>query len=575
LIFGDRTTSLGVTYNSGDQKTFSFTALVLDAGSIDITLSATGIRKSNQAVTEEVTVSSAAIEPVTTLAVKDVKLGGDAATRSLDITVSIINNGNFDAKDVIASLNLQGSVAIDESIKNIESIPVNSNVTVKWSLQSVQGGIAQISVIASNAPANTISVPITFLQPDAQTSSKLSFSVSSLPANIVRGTSFQIPFQLINSASSVAKDVFISLEVPEGLSAVDNSTKYVGALQPSSNVSSSFTLRATQTGSFSIKLTAYSSNNPSKSLPLTISVSDPEVKLALTSVSTNPLYLYPGDKRDRISVDVRNYGDEDMQGLTAKLSLPEQLSPSWSGSDMFTIPVLQSSKDFPYLMTASQTMTFFLDIDRNARPGSYPVAIGMSDGIRNTTGTFTLIVMPKSSFLVSSISYTRNTMFGSEDLDYVSPGGDNVIRISFTNNGTSAADSVVAQLQASNDFIGQGKTALATGIVDSVGTVLPGQTFHSTYQLTIEDTIPVGTYPATVLLNWKQSGLSGDFSQTIPVKIIVGPKPIGDQIPYAQIFLGSISAIFVGLYVKSRKKKKEGIGENNDSIDQEDSKNSK
>jgi hypothetical protein len=167
-------------------------------------------------------------------------------------------------------------------------------------------------------------------------------------------------------------------------------------------------------------------------------------------------------------------------------------------------------------------------------------------------------------------------MFGSEDLDYVSPGGDNVIRISFTNNGTSAADSVVAQLQASNDFIGQGKTALATGIVDSVGTVLPGQTFHSTYQLTIEDTIPVGTYPATVLLNWKQSGLSGDFSQTIPVKIIVGPKPIGDQIPYAQIFLGSISAIFVGLYVKSRKKKKEeGIGENNDSINQEDSKNSK
>lgn len=578
LIFGDRTTSLGTAYSSNDQKTFSFTALVLGAGSIDITLSATGIRKSNEAITKDVTISSVAIEPNTTLAVENVKLEGDAAARSLDVTVSIINNGNFDAKDVIASLNVQGSVAIDESIKNIGSIPVNSNVTIKWSLQSVQGGIAQISVLASNAPTNNVNVPITFLQPDAQTSSKLSFSISSLPANIVRGTSFQIPFQLINSASSVAKDVFVSLEVPEGLSAVDNSTKYVGALQPSSNISSSFTLKATQTGSFSIKLTAYSSNNPSKSLPLTISVTDPQIKLALTSVSTNPLYLYPGDKRDRINVDVRNYGDEDMQGLTAKLALPGQISPSWSGSDMFTISVLQSSKDFPYLMTASQTMTFYLDIDRNARPGSYPVSVGMSDGVRNSSGTFTLIVMPKSSFLVSSLSYSRNTMFGSEDLNYVSPGGDNVIRISFVNNGTSAADSVVAQLQASNDFIGQGKTALATGIVDSVGTILPGQTFHSTYQLTIEDTIPVGTYTATVLLNWKQSGLSGDFSQTIPVKIIVGPKPIGDQIPYAQIFLGSISAIFVGLYVKSRKKRKEQDNEeknDSNSINQDDSKNSK
>ena len=157
---------------------------------------------------------------------------------------------------------------------------------------------------------------------------------------------------------------------------------------------------------------------------------------------------------------------------------------------------------------------------------------------------------------MNDILYSVSGIFGTELFDSVSPGKTTVIRVLMTNTGTYSAESITAQLQTANDFEGvRSDINPKFGNVDNLGIISPGQEFHSTFFLNVDDTVEPGFYLGTVNVNWKQDK-NDQFVQAIPITISVSELAFYEKIPYLQIFLIGISAIFLILYIKSRTKPK-------------------
>jgi hypothetical protein len=115
-----------------------------------------------------------------------------------------------------------------------------------------------------------------------------------------------------------------------------------------------------------------------------------------------------------------------------------------------------------------------------------------------------------------------------------------------------------------NDFESTRSDVTFVGNTDTLGIINSGQLFSSTFYLNVDKTVYKGTYQGTIVITWKQGSLPGDFRKSLFMPIAVSEIPMGDKIPYLQIFLGGLSTAFVGLYVLSRR--------NNHVIPQQESK---
>ncbi len=434
---------------------------------------------------------------------------------------------------------------------------------------SVAGVQQQSNIFFSGSTTiNSTSVPALNL---TQSSSQLAFSNISVPSGKVRGQEIDIPYTFYNKGSSVADDVFISAQAPTGLLVSGQTIDYVGTFKPGQQYSSDFKFVPIEAGSFNVVLTAYSSNNPPTSLPVTITVGDSNTEVTITNVGTTPVNLFPGDIGDMINIGLTNYGNQALNGTVVRLLTPQGISIAWSGYDKVVLPFLPSAKDFPSI--AQQYVTFYVNVDQNLNPGTYHLGVSINSTTNNPYYLDAPIaIQPKAAFEVESISYSDTNLVGmTENLDSVSPGKIIIAKITLKNIGTAPAEDLVAQLQTSNDLQGiQGditngvninNVGTTTGNVDVPGTILPGEVFHSTFLLNPDNTIKPGTRIGTVYFTWKQGILTGDFTQGVKFPIVVSSEPLIYQIPFVQIFLGLTSALFVILYFKGRKKQKSTIEE--------------
>ncbi len=387
-----------------------------------------------------------------------------------------------------------------------------------------------------------------------QESTQLAFTNVNIPANIVSGQTISIPYTLINKGALVAHDIFITLSAPNGILTKGDSVNNIGNLYPGENVSSAFKMVAIDAGSYKIDLNAYSSNNPVSTLPITITVADSVSNVAVTSVTTAPSYLYPGDISDRMNVIVTNFGQEDLRGITLHLLLPEGMRFSWSGYGSFVFPYLPSAKNFPYAV--EQAATFYVDIDKAIQPGTQILGLSFTGNNLNYTTHVPITIAPKARFDLQNVTYSTSTVLGTQTQNSLSPGITTVVRATLKNTGTAPADSVVGILQVSNDFQGiKNAGVINVGVLDRAGVILPNQIFHTTFTLDVDPTSQSGVYPGTIAINWQQGQLPGNFTQSVPLSIPVTPTPVFYSLPYLQIFLGGTSVLFLFLYLLSRRKK--------------------
>lgn len=388
-----------------------------------------------------------------------------------------------------------------------------------------------------------------------QESSQLVFTKIDIPPDMSSNREAIITYTFVNKGSFVANDVIVTLTTPSGILVKGNAINNIGKLSPGQSISSTFKVVPIDSGSFKMNLTAFSSNNPTSSLPITLTVSDSTAGLALTSTTTSPSNIYPGDVSDKINIGISNFNQEDLRGVTLGLVLPEGIKFSTSGYNSHVFSYLPSARNFPY--DVQQIGTFYVNIDKTIQPGTQIIGLLFNgNNLINYTMPLPITVSPKAVFELQNVTYSSTTLLGTQSQTSLSPGVTTVVRVTLKNTGSAPAESVVGTLQVSNDFQGIKNTGVVNvGVLDRAGEILPNQVFHMTFTLDVDPTSQSGTYPGTISLGWQQGQVVDNFSQSVPLTIMVTPTPIFYSIPYLQIFLAGTSALFLVLYLLARRKK--------------------
>lgn len=261
----------------------------------------------------------------------------------------------------------------------------------------------------------------------------------------------------------------------------------------------------------------------------------------IENVSVAPSLSYPGDIGDKLEVNIFNYGLA-ANDVYASLQLPPGLSPAWGNSTSIYFGRINTFQ--------TVNASFFVNVDTLARSGTYPVSILITSGGQQTKLDVSYIVSPKAEFQLVS-----------EDDSQLYPGVTNVpFKITLKNVGAEEAQAVTTTLLSGNAVPGvKSQTITSVGNMENIGTILPGQTFVTTFLVDMEPQFVAGDQSATIQINWFQNSTSASntFVQTVIVPYHVYPGPsyllYYDGIPWAYVGLGI--ALMAGIVMFGKKRR--------------------
>ncbi|HJU14688.1 MAG TPA: hypothetical protein VJ792_09565 [Candidatus Nitrosotalea sp.] len=263
----------------------------------------------------------------------------------------------------------------------------------------------------------------------------------------------------------------------------------------------------------------------------------------IQNVTAAPSLSYPGDAGDRIDVQIFNYG-LDANDVYATLHLPPGLSPAWGNSTSAYFGRINSFQ--------TVTASFFVNVDNMAHSGSYPLSLLVTSGGQQTALDVDFIVSPKAEFQLVS-----------EDDSQLYPGATNVpFTVTLKNVGSIAAQTITTTLLSGNSVPGvKSDTITSVGNTENIGTVLPGQTFVTTFLVDMEPQFVPGDKSSTVQINWSQNSTSTSnaFVQTVvvPYHVANGPDYLfyygGVPVTYAALAVAGV--IGLAAFVAKRRKR--------------------
>ncbi|HKU32213.1 MAG TPA: hypothetical protein VJR22_00005 [Candidatus Nitrosotalea sp.] len=267
----------------------------------------------------------------------------------------------------------------------------------------------------------------------------------------------------------------------------------------------------------------------------------------IENVTVAPSLSYPGDTSDKIDVQIFNYGLT-ADDVYATLHLPSGLAPAWGNA---------TSAYFGRVSTfQTVTASFFVNVDNMAHAGNYPLSLAITSGGKQTTLNVAYIVSPKAEFQLVS-----------EDDSQLYPGATNVpFRITLKNVGAIAAQTITTTLLSGNSVPGvKSDTITSVGNMENIGTILPGQTFVTTFLVDMAPQFVAGDQSATIQMNWSQNSTSTSnaFVQTVmvPYHVDYGPYYLMyyNGIPITYVIVVIFLGIGIGLFIKKRRKRLEMI----------------
>ena len=225
------------------------------------------------------------------------------------------------------------------------------------------------------------------------------------------------------------------------------------------------------------------------------------------------------------------------------LNLPQGLSAAWGGA---------TSAYFGRVDTfQTVTASFFVNIDNKAPSGNYPLSMTVTNGQEKTNMNLNFVLAPKSTF-----------DFISADDSQLYAGAANVpLKITLRNSGTAAAQTITTKLLSGNSVPGVKSNTLTTvGNIENIGTILPGQTFTTTFLVNMDPTFTSGNQVTSVEIDWTQDG-KNNFVQTmtVPYHVANGPSYLfyysGIPLTYVTVVLVLISSLVVFIIARQKRMK--------------------
>lgn len=529
--------------SQGNTERASWTLLASDTGSYPITISA----RSNFPPDVETFDISVNVGSPHSLVLSGMSVPGSLfANDNFTASIKLKNSGIVTDTNVLAQIFVPaGLQLLDDVTQSVSSLSPGQEVALKWKLKAENAGshVISFNYSSTNAGANSASTLVNVGTKPAATGALLSVVTQS---TTLRPNSIN-PI-ILDIANNGVQDIHnLQIVSASGGGYISSNTPlWIGDLVK--NDKKTLTLQintSNETLALQIPIVVkYDSNGNSYEETYQTGLqlgNRPDFKMS--AVTVTPPLSYAGDTADKIDVQIFNAGLE-ANDVYVTLNLPNGLSPAWGGA---------TSAYFGKISTfQTVTASFFVNVNNMVSSGNYPLSATVKTDGQETPLNVNFIVAPKAQFQLVST-----------DTSQLYPGVTNVpFKIVMKNVGTSAAQTITTKLLSGNTVPGvKSDSITSVGNIENIGTILPGQTFVTTFMVNLDPEFAAGDQSTSVEIDWAQNSTSASnaFVQTImvPYHVASGPSYLlyYDAIPLTYVAFFAVLMVGSVAFLRLRKKR--------------------
>ena len=496
--------------SQGNTERASWTMLASDTGSYPMTITA----HSNFPLDTETFDITVNVGSPHSLVLSGMSVPGNLfANDNFTASIKLKNSGTVADTNVLTQIFVPaGLQLLDDVTQSVSSLGPGQEVTLKWRLRAESAGshVLLFNYSSTNAGHNSASTGVNVGTKPVATGALLSIVTHS---TTLRPNSIN-PI-VVDIANNGVQDIH-NLQIVSasgGGYLSSNTPLWIGDL--AKNDQKTLTLQINtfnETLSLQIPIIVqYDSggNSYAETYQTGLQLENhPDFKI--NTVTVNPPLSYAGDTADKIDVQIFNAGME-ANDVYATLNLPNGISPAWGGATSVYFGKIDTFQ--------TVTAQFFVNVNDAISSGNYPLSLSVKTGDMQTPLNVNFIVAPKAQFQLIS-----------KDDSQLYPGATNVpFKIAIKNTGTIAAQTITTKLLSGNSVPGvKSDSITSVGNMENIGTILPGQTFVTTFMVNLDPEFAAGDQSTSVEIDWAQNSTSTSnaFVQTviIPYHVANGPS---------------------------------------------------
>jgi len=247
-------------------------------------------------------------------------------------------------------------------------------------------------------------------------------------------------------------------------------------------------------------------------------------ELHIQSTVTDPFKIFPDSYDNTVTVTIANSGNGLAKNVQVYLELTQPFVVASSGSDEIFLGNLPAGQTIP--------ANFHVDVMPNATFGQYEITLAqVINKQRIPIGQVPLYVAEKARFAILSINPNA-----------LHPGDSGVVvTVQVENLGTTLAQSVRVQLLVGNDITGT--------LSDFLSDIPPGQNKTAIFTLTIDSSMPIGSYSVGLRFDWTQDNNQYALNHTYLITLNIEG---GGYTTYAPIAAAIIIIVLAGYFARKK-----------------------
>lgn len=529
--------------SQGNTQRASWTLLASDTGSYPLTITAhSNFPLDTQTFDVTVNVGSPHSLVLSGISVPGSLFANDNFTAS----ITLKNSGTVADTNVLAQIFVPaGLQLLDDVSQSVSSLGPGQEVVLKWRLKAENAGshVISFNYSSTNSGHNSASTGVNVGTKPVATGALLSITTHS---TTLRPNSINpIVVDVTNNGVQDVHNLQI-VSASGGGYLSSNTPLWIGDL--AKNDKKTLTLQintSNETLPLQIPiLVKYDSggNSYAETYQTGLQLENhPDFKI--NTIAVNPPLSYAGDTADKIDVQIFNAGME-ANDVYATLNVPNGISPAWGGATSVYFGKIDTFQ--------TVTASFFVNVHNEILSGNYPLSLSVKTGDQQTPLNVNFIVAPKAQFQLIS-----------QDDSQLYPGATNVpFKVEIKNSGTMTAQTITTKLLSGNSVPGVKSDSITNvGNMEDIGTILPGQTFVTTFMVNLDPEFVAGDHSASIEIDWAQNSTSASnsFVQTVmvPYHVANGPSYLlyYGAIPWTYVIFFAVLTASSVAFLRLRKKK--------------------
>ncbi|ARM75074.1 COG1361 S-layer family protein [Acidianus manzaensis] len=430
---------------------------------------------------------------------------------NVPLTLVLINDGNVMASNVSLNFTSKYPIKFDQNSTFVGYLPVGEpvEVPVYASVYSnATTGVYNLPIIVHyfNNSIQKITIPVSI-------DGYENFSISAIwgsttePITASPGST-QLPLTFIvkNLGDVTATNVSLTIVKDYPISTSQNNI-YIGIIPAGEENLGSITANvyanATPGVYYVPVIIHYFDSSSLEYVPIVIS--SPKISI---NMITLPPQIFPGFYNVRIEAILTNYGTGIAEDANISLQSPFKIvSPS-----NFSIGAIPIGSPI--------NVTFLINVPNSTTPGNYTLKFTVNYDGGKIIKDEVITIYPKANIIIEKVIYNS-----------ITPGASKVpVTFVLKNIGDVTAKNIVVYLGSSNvisPYVSSSdELAALTASEQDIGDLKPDQSINVTYVVDISGGVSPGTYPATLIMVWNQTGSLIPFEESQTVNITVSPSAI-------------------------------------------------